>query len=615
MSYRSHGSVAFVLAAIVVLLSSCGGGGQSPQSNSNNGSNNSSGGGSNNNNNNPPAAAVVVSVAGASSEPAGGTSAYSATVQNASNQAVTWEINGTTGGNSTVGTINAAGAYTAPLLPPAGGTVTITAVSQADSTKSASMTVAVLYSNASIQGPYVFSVGGNKLGVQFSTVGSFKADGKGNISAGELDTSSPGVVDSNLTFSGTYSVGSDGRGSATLTSTQGSDVYRFVVLATGRLQFIGFDNSQVATGYAILQDISALSLSALATYPLPGGWVFQASGGTGTGYTVTTGQFTIDAMGNIPVGEEDIQVLAGKVAGNTYSAITFTNGVSSKVDSSSGRGTFEFTTPPGVGGCVPGVCIGTINAFTYYVVSANELLMAGGVAYKQQGAPFSQASFTGSYINSFAGVDSAGRSAAFLGQFSVNQCGSITGSVDGNDNGTVALNQTYFGSVCVLGANGRGAVSVFFAGGSRLDLVFYIVSSNQVEFMEMDTNGTVAGPAIAQSGSPFSNASISGSFGLIAGGFNTSGALDVLGTLKVSGSLAGTLSGTEDVNLAGTVQTGVALTGTYSVANSQTSRGTAAISGNGATSNLVFYVVSPGHAMFLDVDATELTSGFIDQQY
>ncbi len=56
---------------------------------------------------------------------------------------VNWSVDGVPGGNSTVGTINAAGIYTAPLVAPAAGSVTITATAAADPAKSASQLVTI----------------------------------------------------------------------------------------------------------------------------------------------------------------------------------------------------------------------------------------------------------------------------------------------------------------------------------------------------------------------------------------------------------------------------------------------------------------------------------------
>jgi hypothetical protein len=75
---------------------------------------------------------------------------FTAIVSGSSNTAVTWKVNGVTGGNSTVGTISTSGLYTAPATVPSSGTVMVTAVSQANSAVSASDTVAVISLYASI---------------------------------------------------------------------------------------------------------------------------------------------------------------------------------------------------------------------------------------------------------------------------------------------------------------------------------------------------------------------------------------------------------------------------------------------------------------------------------
>ncbi len=68
---------------------------------------------------------------------------FSVTVVNTTNTAVIWQVNGVTGGNSTVGTIDANGLYTAPGSVPAQPTVTVTAISVADPTKSDSASVTI----------------------------------------------------------------------------------------------------------------------------------------------------------------------------------------------------------------------------------------------------------------------------------------------------------------------------------------------------------------------------------------------------------------------------------------------------------------------------------------
>lgn len=147
-----------VTLGLTVLLVACGGGG---------------GGGSPPPPPPPPPITVTVSPSSAS-VPAGGTAQFTASVTGTSNTAVTWSVNGVTGGNSTLGTITTSGLYTAPGAMPSGppppivkrtvsvaaGTtapptdiavqqftapniVTVTATSQADPSRSASATVTI----------------------------------------------------------------------------------------------------------------------------------------------------------------------------------------------------------------------------------------------------------------------------------------------------------------------------------------------------------------------------------------------------------------------------------------------------------------------------------------
>jgi uncharacterized protein (DUF1800 family) len=71
----------------------------------------------------------------------GNQQAFTATVTGAVDPSVTWTVNGVAGGNSTTGTIAANGTYTAPLTLPTPNTVTVTATSVEDPTRSANAAV------------------------------------------------------------------------------------------------------------------------------------------------------------------------------------------------------------------------------------------------------------------------------------------------------------------------------------------------------------------------------------------------------------------------------------------------------------------------------------------
>lgn len=74
---------------------------------------------------------------------AGKTQQFSASVSNASDTSVLWSVNGVAGGNATVGTISAAGLYTAPAAVPNPASVTVTASSVASPGTSASASVSI----------------------------------------------------------------------------------------------------------------------------------------------------------------------------------------------------------------------------------------------------------------------------------------------------------------------------------------------------------------------------------------------------------------------------------------------------------------------------------------
>lgn len=71
------------------------------------------------------------------------TDQLTANVNGTTNKAVTWDVNGIVGGNSTVGTISSSGLYTAPNSVPNPNSITVTATSVADPSKSGSTSLTI----------------------------------------------------------------------------------------------------------------------------------------------------------------------------------------------------------------------------------------------------------------------------------------------------------------------------------------------------------------------------------------------------------------------------------------------------------------------------------------
>ena len=109
-----------------------------------------------------PTITSVTATCGSVTVPTGQTSQCKATVTGTGNfnSTVNWAVNNIIGGNSTVGTINAIGLYSAPVTVPTTFTETITATSVSNSTMTASVAVVVAGTMASVSQPIVALSGG-----------------------------------------------------------------------------------------------------------------------------------------------------------------------------------------------------------------------------------------------------------------------------------------------------------------------------------------------------------------------------------------------------------------------------------------------------------------------
>jgi len=79
---------------------------------------------------------------------------FVATVNNSANIAVTWDVNGISGGSSAIGTIDTNGVYTAPGILPASNSVSLRAISVSDPSKNATVQIPIASSfSLTVSGP------------------------------------------------------------------------------------------------------------------------------------------------------------------------------------------------------------------------------------------------------------------------------------------------------------------------------------------------------------------------------------------------------------------------------------------------------------------------------
>jgi len=506
---------------------------------------------------------------------AGATRQFTADLKNTS-QGATWRVNGIPGGDETVGTI-LNGLYTAPLSPPPTGKVTITAVWVGDKTTSGSATATIVFSDASLRGQYAFSVTATTTTGDFVlSTGSFTADGKGNLTGGVKDRHQAAGVSQNLAFTGAYSVGPNGRGTATFTGSGWTWNLSLVVLSNDQARLMLRETWGNGGGVMEKQEPAEFFTSSLT-----GDFSFALTGRAAAEPRVTVGRFTLDGQGGVTSG-----VFDANQAGTLSANVAFTGAYDVGLN---GRGTITLTEPGGP----RRYRLQILSADRLWLLSLDPVPAVRGVAERQQLTPFNNSQLAGNYVFMHDAAPVLGDPAAAIGRFTADGAGSITNRVVVRTApGAGLLTDTLTGTYNIS-SNGRGTMTAE-------NLVFYLVSSQ--EGFVIDRTSTVgrAGMFEAQQGAPFSTASLAGSFGVQVNGLATGGErFSVLGQFLANS--AGSLSGTLDTNQAGLLTEGESLQGAqYSV--DPDGRGTMTDL-NGKVPPSVLYVVSPTKFFILGLDS------------
>ena len=418
-------------------------------------------------------------------------------------------------------------------------------------------------------------------GGQFAMVGSFVANGNGNIN-GLLDLNCTGgqpVL--HLNFTGTYTIQPNGLGTMTITPTLNPPFHLSVAISStgdGRLALQNESGSYLpnawASGGIRLQDPAALSLAQIA-----GNFASGFSGvDPSTGRYAGAGAYQINGTGNVQgtVDRNDAGTLGNSLP---------TAGILLAPDPSTGRGLAMFVTG------------GITTNWIYYVTSAGEwtLLSKDPVSstsplVQQTMLRQSTASFDNTSLNGVSVVRTSGVAQSppvpdiVVGLLTTDGKGTGSISYDENVGGTLKQQQTAQGTYSVA-SNGRVSLTGF---GNGTPPVFYLVRKNQAFVVGQDAS-VASGFFLEQSGAPFTNASAIGNYW---GGTYmpvTAGVTDSVVTAFSDSK--GNLTGT--INTSGPSGTGTqALKATYQIDGT----GRAVISGSPAA---IMYVISPTRVALL----------------
>ena len=411
--------------------------------------------------------------------------------------------------------------------------------------------------NFTLKGNYAFVTNGwsTTQPTATSSLGSFAADGNGNISSGQLD-----IADQNSsfgpasgTFTGTYCVASSRL--ATINLTYGGTL-------SGGNTFIAALDSSDNNGHIISYDDSGLKVSGLlrqqntsafSTSKISGPYAFGLVGADqAANRYAMAGEFVANGSATLS-GTDD-----NNDAGVVESAQTLTS--SDFTVAATGRATATITSN------------GINLNYVFYVVSSSEMLMmaidsaqtppvilAGQVL--QQSGTFTDASLDGASVIELQSLTNTGAGPSVTaGVITTTGTTAYAITADQNQGGTMGtLTET---GTLIFGVGGSGRVTLTPNGGGSTR-VFYLIAQNQA--FAVGTNmGVDYGMLSPQTSGSFTIASLSGTY---LGGSQPPVSASVNEEAdNINSNGAGSLTGTADKNSTGGTQSGT-FSATYSVSS------------------------------------------------
>ncbi|MFY9729644.1 MAG: Ig domain-containing protein [Candidatus Acidiferrales bacterium] len=471
---------------------------------------------------------------------------------------------------------------------------------------SISITAGTANPNSLLRGAYAFFFSGfDTQGVVLAT-GQFTVDGSGNITSGSEDMNRVSGISLNATLSGTYSLGTDGRGTLTLTATNSANqkltaIYQLVLDANGNARFFENDTGNMTPpplptrGEGIIKPQVGSGFSAAN---FSGNYAFAF-----TGQDLTTAPATLVGVvhadgtssfspGTVDYNDAGLYSPAVPASGNFSSSSTAGRVVANLV--------FQ----------IPSSAQVTLN-FICYFVSPSDLFaieidttdathpkIGGEMVLQNPAVVFDNTALTGGSVISGTGLDSPSAS-AFVGLLAPNGSGAATVTFNQNDAGSILQGALVPGTYLVT-TNGRVEFTGFGALGPRMTAA-YLTGVNQGFLVGSDKTATV-GLLENQIGGPFSATSVLGSYALSAPSPADDMVSNIIGQTTANGTA--TMQGVLDEVDSSGQNPAQSFVGNYTV----TSSGQGTMTTNapvGIPTNLAIYVVSPSAIRAISTDTID----------
>lgn len=470
------------------------------------------------------------------------------------------------------------------------------------------------FSNASLNGQYAFSMSGtDDVGSFFGRIGSIIADGNGRITSGLEDVAdfSSGTGTFDFT-SGTYSIDSDGRGTLHLVNSTGTTNYSITLGSTTKGYIIQMDSFATAGGSFVKQDPTAFSLPGIA-----GGYVFDVSGFDNGGVPESiVGRFTADGAGGVTGGVKDENVGGSPSGALSFASASYFPDPAFPADLANfGRGFFTLAG----------------DNFVFYVVDPTRVMLLRtnspsspsvfiGEADAQQNVMFTNASLNGSYAFMLGGSRLFGPIAT-AGRFTADGNGNLSAvTLDENDSGMLTQVTSEGGTYSMDSVGDGRGTATFSTTQGTFTFIVYLMSPTQAVFQETDFSITSDGTVLAQTGEPFTTASLAGDYAFRWNGVTTTDIEDDF-VARLTLTNAGVPGGAVDFNIFTNISSAqffdYPFNGTLTLATDSTGANTLSVTTTPSprnTFNFTLYIANPQQAFVVSTDNTSVFAGAMSGQ-
>jgi len=466
-----------------------------------------------------------------------------------------------------------------------------------------------------LSGTYVISYSGmdvtsNGSQSAFAMLGTITADGKGNLSGlidlNDLDliatTGAASGVQLGLKPTGTYTIGSDGRGTGTLDFTINSKPVSFgldlVLISSSHGLITRFDGGGSGSGTIDLQPASVPANSFQSVS-------FALFGADSNGFPLaSSGAIAVNSSG-VVTGIQDFNEngtstgLAGLTLSTATSNLTEVNGGglngTAELDSSFGLLSFE-------------VWVVDQTHLKFIESDASGTVLSGDAFTQQTSFPVGQLVFT------LGGIGGGLRPFVAGGLLTTDASGNMNGFEDFNYSGSFT-HVANVGAGCTAFIAGRCQLAVTnFTNGTANNFQFAAYpTSGGILLLEIDSFGLAQGAAYAQIATSFA---ASQTYGLNLSGYN-GGEVDDIAQFTVGTSAVS--PGTLDENDQGTTFGAEGLSGSYAPSAQAPGRGSisATVSGSKsqqATLGFEYYVIDSSTIAVIETDAAQVGVGTFQLQ-